>query len=204
MKRHLSSYEWRCLLFVLRKTYGWNKKEDWISLSQFVEATEIQRPHVCRALKMLSKQNIITKGGTITQPLYSFQKYSSKWTALPKGARSHHITKGGNEVLPKGVIGVVPKGAHTKETITKETIQKKEYIPITELNDLHFQQIADRYSVPISFVRSKYDDMVNWHESTGKKKKDWIATLRNFVKNDSLKLRKDAYGKSNIAFIETQ
>jgi phage replication O-like protein O len=119
---HLSSYEQRILWVVFRKTWGWHKKEDWISLSQFCVATGLARSHTCRALKMLVRQNIITKGGTTYSPLYRIQKDFDKWKALPKGARSH-------KSLPKGVISVtkggnrvVPFGAHTKETITKETI----------------------------------------------------------------------------------
>ena len=38
-----SSYEYRILIFLIRKTYGWNKKKDWISLSQFVEGTGIKK-----------------------------------------------------------------------------------------------------------------------------------------------------------------
>lgn len=125
VKIKLSGYEYRILFVIFRKTYGWQKKEDWISLSQFVQATNISRPHVCRALRMLIGQNIITKGGTRDQPRYAFQKNYDKWSSLPKGARSHHVTKGGNKVLPKGVIRVVPKGAHTKDIYTKETIQMK-------------------------------------------------------------------------------
>ena len=122
---NLSSYEFRVILFVLRKTYGYAKKEDWISLSQFVLSTGIKRPHVCRALRMLTDQRIITKGGTASKPLYRFEKDFDKWVVLPKGARSHGVTKRGNQVVPKGVIQVVPKGAHTKENITKEILQKK-------------------------------------------------------------------------------
>ena len=123
IKWRLSPYESSILLVVLRKTYGFNKKEDWISLSQFVKATGIKKPHVCRALRMLIKQKMITKGGTPKKPLYKFQKNFDIWAQLPKGARSHHVTKGGNATLPKGVIQSLPKGAHTKETtITKETI----------------------------------------------------------------------------------
>ena len=36
---NLSPYEWRVLLWILRKTYGWKKKTDWISLSQFSKET---------------------------------------------------------------------------------------------------------------------------------------------------------------------
>jgi len=139
-RRHLGNYEWRCLLFIIRKTYGFNKKDDWISLSQFVDATGLQRSHICRSLKMLIQQNIITKGGNASAPRYAFQKDYEKWLLLPKGVRKHspNITKGGtttlpkgarakggNHGVPKGVIEGVPKGAHTKDTITKDTITKE-------------------------------------------------------------------------------
>ena len=75
---------------------------------------------------MLLAQNMITKRGTPNKVFYLFQKDFDKWKLLPKGARSHRVTKGGNKSLPKGVIRGVPKGAHTKDTITKENIQKKE------------------------------------------------------------------------------
>lgn len=134
---HLSSYEYRILIFIIRKTYGWNKKEDWISLSQFSEGTNIRKPHVSRSLSLLIKQNIVTKGGKRTNPKYSIQKRYNLWVKLPKGVRSHHqaqvlpkgvraVTKGGNPVLPKGVIHT-----YTKETLTKDTIQKTEKTKIS-------------------------------------------------------------------------
>src|SRR3990167_7371057 len=93
---HFSSYEYRVLIYIIRKTYGWNKKTDWISLSQFNKATNIPIPHICRTLFLLVKQNVITKGGNRSEPLYGIQKNFELWKQLPKGVRSHHITKGGN------------------------------------------------------------------------------------------------------------
>ena len=49
--------------FILRKTYGWDKKEDSISLSQFTEATNLTKTHVCRGINKLIEMNIITKKG---------------------------------------------------------------------------------------------------------------------------------------------
>ena len=90
----------QCLLVIFRKTWGWNKKKDEISLSQFVEKTGICKPHVCRALSILIEMNIITvtkKGNGITE--YSIQKDFEKWKPLPKKV-----------TLPKKVIGVTKKG----------------------------------------------------------------------------------------------
>lgn len=62
----------------------------------------------------------------------------------------------------------------------------------SEINNIGedvLEQLSQDYQVPISFVKSKYEDMVNWHKSTGKTKKDWVATLRNFVKSDAIKIK---------------
>ena len=101
---NFSAYEFRIISFLLRKTYGFHKKEERITLAEFSAVTKIQRSHVCRTLKLLQKQNIITKGGTGSAPSYKLQKDYEKWGVLPVGARGHGVTKGGNEVLPKGVI----------------------------------------------------------------------------------------------------
>lgn len=121
----LSSYEYRVFLFLIRKTYGWHKKSDWIALQQFVKETGIRENHVSRALSMLLKQNMVTKGGNHNRPEWGIQKDFDRWKRLPKGVRSHHR-------LPKGVKGVtkggnsgLPKGGDTKETITKETVTKE-------------------------------------------------------------------------------
>jgi phage replication O-like protein O len=61
VKINISPYESRVLWFVIRKTYGWHKKTDWISLSQIVEGTGIAKPNVCRTIKSLTGKNIIVR-----------------------------------------------------------------------------------------------------------------------------------------------
>lgn len=176
---YLSPYEWQVLMFIFRKTYGFNKKADWIANSQLVEITKIHKAHISRTIKKLKEKNIVTQTGN----KISFNKNFSSW--LPKQVTNKKLPK---QVTPVTQIGILelPKQADTKETITKDNIQKK-YKSIKELNNIDFENISQKYNVPIDFVLSKYDDMVNWHESTGKNKKDWVATLRNFVKTDAIK-----------------
>lgn len=128
-KTQLSAYETRVLMCIIRKTYGYNKKSDWISLSQFEKMTNLQRPHICRALRMLEEQNIITERGKDSLPKgareVSFNKYYSQWKPLPKGARSHaSLPKGARGLTNRGNLPL-PKGAHTIENITKDTLTKK-------------------------------------------------------------------------------
>lgn len=107
------------LIVVLRKTYGFRKREDRISLSQFHLATGIAKPHINRAIHVLFSMNLITKKGNGDIPTYCFNKDYSTWRALPKKV-----------TLPKKVMGVTQKGKNhclkrypqnKKDNITKET-----------------------------------------------------------------------------------
>jgi len=105
-KQTISPDEWKTMLVILRKTYGWNKKEDWISLSQFCESTGMRKPHVCRSLSKLLQRGIITRSGNgITRignewgSTYGFEKDFEKWNPLPK-----QVT------LPKQVMTVTQTG----------------------------------------------------------------------------------------------
>lgn len=85
-----------------------------------------------------------------------------------------------------------------KETYDKETYNISIYNEPAKISSLkglteeNLLRIADLYSVPVSFVRSKYDDLINYCESKGKKYRNYLATLRHFVKQDALKIRKEA------------
>jgi len=120
------------LWVIFRKTYGWHKLTDDISLSQFVEATGINKRNVSRAIRILRDMNLIiiqkdneSLSKKITDTVnYRFNKDFETWKPLSK-----KIT------LSKKIICVIQKDnfplskkTNTKETITKETIQKKIYM----------------------------------------------------------------------------
>ena len=123
--------------FILRKTYGWHKVEDQISLDQFVLGTGLSKVHVCRAIEeVLLKINIITKKGNVTNigntnyPIYGIQKDFDKWTSLPKKVtlpkKVKVITNIGN--IPITNIGNIQK-KYIKEP--KETT-KERYVTFFE------------------------------------------------------------------------
>ena len=47
------------LWVIIRKTYGYNKKEDKISNSQFCELTGLKKPAVCRAINGLVDKKVV-------------------------------------------------------------------------------------------------------------------------------------------------
>ena len=106
-------------MVVFRKTYGFHKKADWIALSQIVEATGMHKSHVSRAKSKLLAKNIVTQTGN----KIAFNKYWSQWMQLPKQVTNEEVTQTGNPPPPKQVM-LLPKQAHTKETNTKEILQK--------------------------------------------------------------------------------
>ena len=58
----LTDYESRCLHYLIRKTYGWNKKADAISYRQWCDATRIgSRRNVVRTLSRLVDRKIVVK-----------------------------------------------------------------------------------------------------------------------------------------------
>lgn len=190
-KWHLSSYECRVLLFLIRKTYGWNKKEDWISLSQFVLATGIRESHISRALNLLIKQNMVTKRGKIKQPQWSIQKDFDKWVRLPKGVRTHSSLPKGVRDLTKRGNSSLPKGGDTTNTITKDTLTKEsgETTPAQEMNNfLSSEERQERLisglterGIPEVVARSEIKKFINyWSEKTKTGRKQRWETEKTF------------------------
>ena len=118
---------------IIRKTYGWNKKEDQISISQYVKMTGMGKSRICQAINKLLSMNIITKKGSAqslftkkgndTVTSYGIQKDFDKWVTLPKKETPKiHVTKNRNVK------------AQPIEIITCDTLPK------TETSNQHYQK----------------------------------------------------------------
>lgn len=73
-----------------------------------------------------------------------------------------------------------------------KNIKKREYSSLSDIQEKDFEEISLHYKVPLAFVRSKYDDLVNYCGSKGKHYKNYRLALMDWVKKDSIKLRKEA------------
>lgn len=138
VKTPLLGTELAICLFVIRKTYGFNKKEDEISLTQFEQALQRSRPTIVKALKRLQLVNILklVKSGDSKKQsnVWAFNKYYSSWQ-LVKGTelvkKKHSTSKEIKAQLVKG-------GKHTKDNNkrqTKETVASKDAPMIVALID---------------------------------------------------------------------
>jgi len=150
--------------FIIRKTYGFNKKDDVISLSQFVQATGIHKSHIQRAVKKLLAMNMVTqKGNKVTQKgntnsiSYSFNKDYDSWKPLPKKVtlpkKATRVTQKGNKRLPK-------KG-HTKDIkdIIKNSSTKVELIKpenmVVKFENFWKDLYQDRFKIPYDVKYAK-------------------------------------------------
>uniref|UniRef100_A0A6M3J8E7 Putative DNA replication initiation protein n=1 Tax=viral metagenome TaxID=1070528 RepID=A0A6M3J8E7_9ZZZZ len=132
---YLTASESRVLWAIIRKTYGWHKKYDRISFTQFEQLTGMNRRHVADALKSLMGRSIVTRRGNNYKLEYGVQKDYEKWVLLPVGvmnrlknllpveATNTIVTQQGNTPLPVEATKSLPVEANTKEK--KTTIQKK-------------------------------------------------------------------------------
>lgn len=82
-----------------------------------------------------------------------------------------------------------------------EIRNQKSIISNKNIEQKDFEEIAEKYKVPKSFVLSKWDDLQNYCSSTGKKYKNYKAALMSWVKKDSIKIKKEVYEKSKLAYI---
>jgi phage replication O-like protein O len=86
LKVKLSDREHRVLGAIIRKTYGWNKKNDWISLSKLSELTGIKDYHCAHALTKLKTKNMITRKDGITGINKNFKSWLTPKQAVPNQA----------------------------------------------------------------------------------------------------------------------
>lgn len=123
----LPANELRMVLFIIRKTYGYRKKHDKISLTQFQLAMKISRPIVSKCIKNLMARKIINRSNDY---FFSFNKDVDKWmvtTPLLVKNSSNLVTA----LLPK----VVAAPLHTKER-KKIYTKERQNRNLNKLNEL--------------------------------------------------------------------
>jgi len=78
MKLRLTPNQWQVLLCIIRKTYGFHKKVDYLANKQIGEATGLGKTVVSRMLHNLNHMQLITRKGKYI----GFQKDWERWRKL--------------------------------------------------------------------------------------------------------------------------
>lgn len=112
------------------------------------------------------------------------------------------------DIEPKKRNAVAIEGNAIKESkvkeikVNKSKVKEKEDTTLYSLEDSHFIKIAEKYDVTLAFVRSKYDDLVNWHEKNPRKNhyENYYRGLMDWVKKDAMERRENAKSGSKISY----
>ena len=211
MAMPLSGNQWQILMYIFRKTYGFHKKHDYITNSQIIEATGLGKSVVSRALSLLENGNFLTRKGHIigfqkdwelwkpelarrlTKVSQMDNNQKEPETDILRSKLSKWLTIENDEKLAKcqpELAKWTTKVSHSldtqkkKETITKETIQKKEYGEFKNvlLFDDEYKKLTDRFGE--ARAGQLIETLSAGIRSKGYKYKDHYAAILNWARRD--------------------
>jgi len=199
MQQHLAPNQWQVLMCIFRKTYGFQKKVDYIANSQIVESTKLCKAVVSRVLRDLDGKGIIIRNGKHI----GFQKDWEKWQELAISSTF------GSELAEQSTIEVSNTANQSKQfsqpelaeqstkvsspRVTqkkKETIQKKLYKRKGEfqnvlLTDEDYQKLIDKLGE--TKTKEWIEELSFGIESKGYKFQSHYATILNWVRREQKK-----------------
>ncbi len=135
----LSGREFRVVLCVIRSTWGYGKKVDWISYTQFEKKTGLNRSSVYRAIESLVAKRILVADKQLGKTFYGFNKLFNEWLVADKQlVAEQHTTS------CRTATQLVADKQPTKENITKENIQKKNGVGVDHFLFSEYERISKR------------------------------------------------------------
>jgi phage replication O-like protein O len=121
----LSGREFRILIAIVRKTYGFGKKQDILSISQISEMTGIDPRNTKRVVRLLVKERMITRDGMVTaiqkdHDLWRMKNLVKKPVAIM--ATVANLAVANLAVAESGKGGVADSATHKRNNYTKEKL----------------------------------------------------------------------------------
>ena len=164
----LSHAQFKVLMAICRKTIGWHKQSDYISISQIVELAGVSNKTVVGAIKQLENKGfIVTQKTNRSTTLITINYEVTSVVSTPTS-----VTITPPSVVSTPVTSVV--STHTKETINKEessipTLEDViEYFNGNGYTTDSARKMYDYYQASVSSNRQKY-----WKDSRGNTVKSW-------------------------------
>lgn len=206
MRIYLPPNQWQVLLCIIRRTYGFKKKVDWIANSQIAEATGLVKSTVSRALRGLEQQALIIRDGKHI----AFKKDWEQWK-VSNSANTEELT-GLLTTEPEDIEKLAGQLTSEKLAVRKPELAAGEYPPIplpphplpptplqkqiykrkygefqnVLLTDEEFQKLKDRLGRQ---AEAMIERLSAYKESSGKKYKSDYATMLNWQRRDDGKAR---------------
>jgi phage replication O-like protein O len=178
----LSGNDLKVYLFIVRKTKGWQKNSDYISLSQFVEVLHLKKDTILKSINVLVNLGLIDKNTDKKTTKYTLKTFQNHNKNSPKNGqiKDSQTVQKMDTISPKNGHFTSPKNGHTKDTI-KDTI-KKERFKTPKIADIEAYINEHNFNID-SLKFFDYYESIGW--KIGKNPmKDWRATIRNWNRNN--------------------
>jgi phage replication O-like protein O len=175
---HLSGGELKVLLYICRRTFGFRKDSDSISLTQIAhgittkagrvldQGTGLSKRHVITALKTLEKRNIIKVSRAVDETgLHEVNTYSLNILDTESGVGTKSPYEAVNSSSPE-VVNTTSPGVVNPSSPTKQREQKEEQnkdIVVAVAQDLEIFGIAQSaitkliQNYPVAYIREKLE-----------------------------------------------
>lgn len=187
---------------VIRKTYGYGKKQDDMSAAQIGEICNVGRNHVTEVIVQLVQMNVLTRAPGSYGLVIGINKAHKKWMKLEGSPKSGLVKVVPNRDTPSPKSGQVdsPKSGHTKENLSKENQQKKRARPEANIfdwletckqegekpipEDDTIFDYANEVGLPVDYIRFCWLEFKRKYADGSKKYKNWRAHFRNAVREN--------------------
>jgi phage replication O-like protein O len=155
----LTGREFRIILVVMRKTWGWSKEKDRIALSQFARYTGIDRRKCHALLTSLAKQKIIKRTvavkGDRKAIMYSFNDIFAEWKLSPsrgiddkKSEKTKTVPLQGDRLSPSTATKLSPSTAHTIDNNRNLLIESGE-APLGPPDEVQGLSLPEMKAIPL-------------------------------------------------------
>jgi phage replication O-like protein O len=201
LRAGLTARELSVVMAIIRKTYGYNKKQDDISASQIGGLCNMARNHVTTTLKQLEAKQIIHKREGSYGSVVGIQKDYSLWLLNGDSPKSGLVPNRDVD-SPKLVLVDSPKSGHTKDNLPKDNLQKtpsserkisllaflerckaESRKPIPE-DDAVFKY-GESVGISIEFIRLAWIEFKRKYSAKGARKYiDWNQHFQNAVREN--------------------
>nr|DAH60027.1 MAG TPA: replication protein O [Caudoviricetes sp.] len=120
----LTQHQLLIVIAVWRKTYGFNKKVDWIGNDQFAALTGMAATKCSTAKNELIRMGVLTQVGRMVGMNKDISEWKTKFNGFSKT-----FTESVKKTFTETVNSDLPKESNTKDTITKDNKDIKNTLP---------------------------------------------------------------------------
>jgi len=196
IRSEFSKRELKIILLIIRKTYGFGKKTDDMTLTQIANATGLDLAHVSKAVKVLFERKVLLKRQGRFGLILGINKDYGEWITLPK---QQGVAKTASEPCQNGKL-TLPK-QQTQKITPKETTKRNSSITLSTFLD-HCRQssekpiqdddpifpYAEKVGISQEMLAICWGEFKRAYLASTKRYSDWRAHYRNAVRKNWYKL----------------